>query len=342
MAKEAKVPKEAKDTKAFKSPMEKLEEKYGKGTIQSFDDKSTFDRVEGISTGSIGLDRATGIGGFPKGRMSEIYGPEASGKTTIATHALISAQKTDPRDVLIEDVEHAFDFPYAIDLGLDPSRVKFCQPSFGEMAFDIAKELLKTGLYSACLFDGIAAAIPKEQHEGETGQSRMARLAALMSMELPKLVPIVSRANTAMIFTNQLRANVGGYGAPLQPAGGNAMKFYASIIMSVWKTAEKDKLRNKTTAKVEKNKCASPHQEAEFYVDWGIGVNQTNEILDMAIDQDIIKLNGSWYTMEDESKLQGDLAVLRFLNDNPEYLLDLKTRMLAKLDTDETEDRPDK
>lgn len=319
--------KESKKDKTPKDPMAELEKKYGKGTIQTFNTDSTFDRVEGISTGSIGLDTATGIGGFPKGRLAEIYGPESSGKTTMCIHAMIQAQKTDPRDVLIEDVEHTFDFPYAITLGLDPLRTKFCQPSFGEMAFDIAKGLIGTGNYSFCLFDGIAAAIPKEQHDGETGQARMARLAALMSMEIPKMVPIISKANTAMVFTNQLRANVGGYGAALQPAGGNAMKYYASMRISIWKSAEKEKGRNKTTAKLEKNKCAIPHQEAEFYVDWGIGVNRTNEILDLAIDKKIIGISGSWYTMEDGTKLQGEAAVLDFLNDNPEYREELFKRV---------------
>lgn len=308
-----------------------LEKQYGKGTIQTYGTESTFDRVQGISTGSINLDIATGIGGFPKGRISEIWGPESSGKTTIATHALVQAQKTDERDVLIEDVEHAFDFPYAIALGLDPLRVKFCQPSTGEMAFGIAKALIATGQYSACLFDSVPAAIPKEQHEGETGQSRLARLAALMSMELPKLVPIVHKAEAAMIFTNQIRANPGGYGNPNQPPGGNAMKFYASMIMSVWKTADKENFRQKTTAKIEKNKCHIPHQSAEFYIDWGIGINRTNEVLDHAIDQNIIKVGGSWFTMEDGTKVQGEQAALQLLNDNPEYLADLEKRVIDKL-----------
>lgn len=310
-----------------KDPLGDLEKKYGKGTIQTFNSSSTFDKVEGISTGSVLLDHATGIGGFPKGRIAEIYGPESSGKTTVSVHAMIEAQRTDKRDVLIEDVEHTFDFPYAIALGLDPTRVQFCQPGHGEMAFDIAKTLIKTGNFSFCLFDGIAAAIPKEQHDGDTGQSRMARLAALMSMETPKLVPIISVANTALVFTNQLRANVGGYGAALQPAGGNAMKFYASMIMSIWKSAEKDKGRNKTTVKIEKNKCAPPHQEAEFYIDWGIGINRTNEILDLAIEKEIIKVAGSWYTMEDGTKFQGQADVLSHLNDNPGYREELFTRV---------------
>lgn len=321
MAKEAK--------KTTDQTLADLEKQYGKGTIQNLDGDP--EKIGSISTGSRALDRATGIGGIPIGRITEIVGPESSGKTTIGTHVLVEAQRKDPRDVLILDVEHTYDFLYAQKIGLNRSRVKFAQPDYGEMAFDIAKQLVKTGDFSAVLFDSVAAAIPKEQHDGETGQSRMARLAALMSMEVPKLVPIIDRANCPFIFLNQFRNNIGGYGNPEKPAGGDAIKYYCSMMIDVRKTAEKPSSRNETRVKIFKNKCAPPFEEATFYIDWGIGINRTMEILQEAVEFDIIKLGGSWYTLEGDVKFQGEDKVLQFLNDNPELLARIQGQVDAKL-----------
>lgn len=295
-----------------------LEKKYGKGTIQSLNSSIPLERIGSISTGSSGLNRAIGVGGVPVGRMTEIVGPESSGKTTIATHILKEAQLKEPDKMqLIVDVEHTYDFIYAEKIGLNRDRIKFAQPGHGEESFDILKSLIRTGDFNAALLDSVAANIPKEQHEGETGQSRMARLAALMSMELPKLVPIIANTNCAMIFLNQFRNNIGGYGNPEKAAGGEALKYYTSVRIDIRKTAEKANGRNETRAKVFKNKVAPPLGEATFYIDWGYGINHTMEILEDAIDMGFISVGGSWYTLEGETKLQGEDKVLQFFYDNP-------------------------
>jgi recombination protein RecA len=324
-----------KKEKKTASPIEELEAKYGKGTIQSFNEESTFDRVGSISTGSPRLDRAIGIGGIPVGRITEIVGPESSGKTTVATHILKEAQKRDTRRNLILDVEQTFDFLYAQKIGLDPTRVDFSQPSHGEMAFEIAKSLIKTGNYSAVVLDSIAASIPKEQHEGETGQSRLARLAALLSMELPKFLPIINKNDCALILLNQFRNNIGGYGNPEKAAGGEALKYYASVRIDLRKTAEPVNGRNETRAKVFKNKCAPPFGEATFYIDWGVGINRTLDIFNDAIDLKVIDLAGSWYTLWKDTprqvKAQGEDAMMQLFIDNPELLIALEAEVVSKL-----------
>lgn len=324
MAKEGKKPSGAE-------ALAELEKLYGKGTAQ--DTSLLTEPIEAISTGSLTLDRATGIGGVPIKRITQIVAAESVGKTTVATHILKSAQEKDSRKVAILDVEHAFHFPYAVKIGLIASRCTFVQPEHGEMAFDYAKRLFDSGDYSAIVIDSIAAAIPKEQHEGETGQSRMARLAALMSLELPKQIPIISRNNAALICLNQYRNNIGGYGNPQRPAGGDAMKYYASMIIEMYKTVEKDNARNRVRAKISKNKCAPPHEEAEFYIDWGIGINKTNEILDFAVEFDMIKKGGAWYTIDETNKFQGEVKTIEFLNDNPEFLAGLEREVLLRLNT---------
>ncbi len=305
-----------------------LEKQYGKGTAQ--DMNLLKEPIRAIPSGSISFDRASGIGGIPVGRMIEVVAAESVGKTTLGTHMLKEAQKVDTRKVLVLDVEHTYDTPYAVKIGLDPNRATFVQPEYGEMSFDYAKQLLSTGDYSACLIDSVAANIPKEQHDGETGQSRMARLAALMSLELPKLVPIISKAEVCMIFLNQYRNNIGGYGNPQKPAGGDALKYYTSMIIEMYKTVEKDNSRNKVRAKFSKNKCAPPMKEGEFYIDWGFGINRTNEILDFAVEYDFIKKSGSWFVVEGDVKLQGEIGTLKFLNDNPELLASYEQKVKQK------------
>lgn len=321
----AKVEKKEGEEKKELTPVEKLEQKYGKGVVIQMDDNTPVEEYEVISTGSIGLDRATGIGGVPLKRMIEISGPESSGKSTIATHIIANANKGGGR-ALYEDVEHTFDLKYALNLGVEKRLLTLGQPGTGEECFDVLKDLIKTGDYRVAVLDSVAAAIPKEQHVGETGHSRMSRLAALMSLEIPKLVPIIADNNCILIFINQLRSNISGYGNPEQPAGGNALKFYASMRMDVRKMAEKEGERNKTTVKVYKNKCAPPFGEAIFYVDWGIGINRTSEILDECTNNKWIEKAGSWYTFksletqEELTKLQGEDKAIQFLNDNPEIL----------------------
>jgi len=316
--------KEGEDKKKKElTPIEKLELKYGKGVVLQMDDTTSVEEYEVISTGSIGLDDATGIGGVPLKRMVEIYGPESSGKSTIATHIIANAQKDGGR-ALYEDVEHTFDLRYAVNLGVQKKLLTLGQPGTGEECFDVLKDLIKTGDYRVAVLDSVAAAIPKEQHAGETGHSRMSRLAALMSLEIPKLVPVIADNNCVLIFINQLRSNISGYGNPEQPAGGNALKFYASMRMDVRKIVEKEDGRNKTTVKLIKNKCAPPFGDATFYVDWGIGINRTGEILEYAVENKFIEKGGSWYTLrnletqEEIIKLQGEDKVMQFLNDNPE------------------------
>lgn len=327
--------KEAKKTTA--DVMAELEKLYGKGTIQNLDSATPREKTKAISTGSRGLDRATGIGGVPIGRMTEIVGPESSGKTTIATHILKSAQAVDTRKVLMVDAEHTYELPYAHQIGLDLDRTTLCQPDWGEMGFDVLKRLIKTGDYSAAVLDSVAGNIPKEQHDGETGQARMARLAALMSMELPKLVPIISRSNTALILLNQFRNNIGGYGNPEKPAGGDALKYYCSMMIDVRKTAEKENGRNETRAKVFKNKCAPPFGEATFYIDWGIGINRTMEVLNEAIEWELIKVGGSWYTIDENTKLQGEDKVLQLLYDHPDLVTSYEQLIAIKIAAKEAE-----
>jgi recombination protein RecA len=303
--------------------MKELNSLYGKNTLMKLDDDYEND-AQPISTGSLGLDRATGIGGVPRGRLIEMVGPESTGKTTIATHILANAQKMGK--VAIIDKEQTYDFRYAQKLGLDKKEVFFTQPEYGEQSFEIMKRLLDTGEFAAILLDSVAANIPKEQYEGETGQSRMARLAALMSLELPKISPKASRSNCLVIFNNQYRMNIGGYGNPEKAAGGDSLKYYASMRLDIRKSAELEEHRNKTKVKIIKNKCAMPYGTCEFYIDWGLGINRTAEILDMAIEQSLINVSGSWYSYNG-SKVQGESAMITLLNDNEEYYKELMSKI---------------
>lgn len=325
MAKAAKPKEEAEKKDVYT----RLEEKFGKGMIVRMDDDTVTEPVEVIPTGSFGLDEAIGIGGYPRGRIIEIYGPESSGKTTLGVHMLKEAQAFG--EVAIIDAEHAFDFKYAQQIGLSKKGLTFAQPTYGEMSFDIIKELVASGKYSAILLDSVAANIPKEQHEGETGQSRMARLAALNSLEIPKLPPLLSNNKCSLILLNQLRSNIGGYGNPEVPAGGNAIKFFCSVRIDMRKTAEITKSRNKVVVKVIKNKVAPPYETCEFFIDWGIGINRTAEIMNKAIDFNIIKKAGSWFTLTEDTKFQGDEEVIDFLNDNPEFLYALEQQVRQKI-----------
>ncbi len=313
--------------KSSEAIIAELDKKYGKGSVIDMNESSITQVLDVISTGSIYLDKATGIGGIPRGRIVEMYGPESSGKTTIATHVMGNAQKLGKVGFL--DVEHTFDFQYAQKIGLKKQGLTFAQPDHGEMAFDIMKELLKTGEYSCIVLDSVASAIPKEQHEGETNHSRMSRLAAMMSLEIPKIVPLASSSNCSIIFLNQLRNNIGGYGNPLKPAGGDSLKFYCSMRFDITKQVQKDDQQNKTTVKVVKNKCAIPFGVAEFFIEWGIGIDQVQEIIDCAIEMELIKAGGAgWMTIGD-TKIQGVDKMKQFFIDNPEFYNDLRSKIIT-------------
>lgn len=306
-----------------------LNKQYGKGTVLK---TSTTDisSCEPISTGSIGLDRATGIGGIPRGRVIEIVGPESSGKTTLATEIAVNAQKVGK--VAIIDIEQTYDLNYAKNLGLNIDELYFSQPEYGEMSFDVMKGLMSTGEFSLIILDSVAANIPKEQFEGETGHSRMARLAALMSLEMPKISIMANKFNCGIIMLNQFRNNVGGYGNPLKAAGGDSLPYYASMRIEVRKTNELEDKRNLTRVKIFKNKVSMPFGSAEFYIDWGKGINKMGEVLEMAVEFGIIQKGGAgWYTLEGDLKLQGDIKVMEHFNDNPEFYEHIRNQVIEKL-----------
>jgi recombination protein RecA len=311
--------------------LEALNKKYGKGTVIPMAGVPT-EPIEVTSTGSIGLDKATGVGGMADGKILECFGQEASGKTTLLVQVLANGQKkpkNKDRKALVIDYEHAFDWKYAEALGLTKENTIFAQPDNGEEGFEIIKALLPTGMIFGFLFDSIAAAIPKEMHDGETNHSRMARLASMMSQELIKVAVLCDNHDCLGLFTNQIRANnFSGYGNPNNPAGGNAMKFYATMRWSVARIVEKEDQTNKITVTVIKNKVAPPFGTAEFYLDWGKGVNRDLELLDEAIELGHIKLGGSWYTVGDQ-KIQGSDKVIQFLKDNPEFYAELEAKVVA-------------
>lgn len=305
-----------------------LNKKYGKGTILK-NSSSDLSDCESISTGSLGLNRATGIGGVPRGRVIEIVGPESSGKTTLATHILVEAQALGK--VAVVDIEQTFDLKYAATLGLNIDELFFAQPEYGEMSFDIIKTLMSTGEFSAIVLDSVAANIPKEQYEGETGQSRMARLAALMSLEMPKVAIMANKNNCSVIMLNQFRNNIGGYGNPQKAAGGDSLPYYASMRIEIRKTNEIEDHRNLTKVKIFKNKVSMPFGTAEFYIDWGKGINQELEILTLAVELGIVTKGGAgWYTIND-TKIQGDDKVLEIFRDNPAFYEDVKNQVIEKL-----------
>lgn len=309
--------------------LEELNKLYGKGTLLKASSTDISD-CESISTGSIMLDRATGIGGIPRGRVTEIVGPESSGKTTLATEIAVNAQKVGK--VAVIDIEQTFDLGYAANIGLNVDDLYFAQPEYGEMSFDIMKKLMATGEFSLIILDSVAANIPKEQYEGETGQLRMARLAALMSLEMPKISIMANKNNCAVIMLNQFRNNIGGYGNPQKAAGGDSLPYYASMRIEIRKTNEIDDKRNLTRVKIFKNKVSMPFGTAEFYIDWGKGINKMNEVLDLAVEFGLIQKGGAgWYTLEGDLKLQGDIKVMEHFNDNPEFYEHIRNQVIEKL-----------
>jgi recombination protein RecA len=326
--------KEAK-LKALKLTLDKLDKTYGKGTVMKMSDQA-IDDVEAIPSGSLGLDIALGVGGYPRGRVIEIYGPESSGKTTLTLHAIAEAQKAGGIAAFI-DAEHAFDRFYAEKLGVDLENLIISQPDNGEQALEIADNLIRSGAIDIVVIDSVAALTPKSEIEGEMGDSKMGLHARLMSQALRKLTGSISKTNCTVFFINQLREKIGVmFGNPETTTGGNALKFYASVRLDIRRSTQiKDSnsavMGNKTRVKVVKNKVAPPFKLAEFDIMYGEGISKVGEILDIAVEHEIIKKAGSWFSY-DETKLgQGRDAVKALIKDNPELMDELEEKVRASV-----------
>ncbi|MGF1557234.1 recombinase RecA [Paucihalobacter sp.] len=326
--------KEAK-LKALKLTLDKLDKAYGKGTVMKMSDMAVVD-VEVIPSGSLGLDIALGVGGYPRGRVIEIYGPESSGKTTLTLHAITEAQKAGGIAAFI-DAEHAFDRTYAGKLGVDLENLIISQPDNGEQALEIAENLVRSGAIDIVVIDSVAALTPKSEIEGEMGDSKMGLHARLMSQALRKLTATISKTNCTMIFINQLREKIGVmFGNPETTTGGNALKFYASIRLDIRRSTQiKDNnsnvTGNKTKVKVVKNKVAPPFKVAEFDIMYGEGISKVGEILDLAVELEIIKKSGSWFSYEDTKLGQGRDAVKDLIKDNPELMDEIEAKVRAEI-----------
>ena len=321
--------------KALKLTLDKLDKAYGKGTVMRMSDAPVVD-VEVTSSGSLGLDIALGVGGYPRGRVIEIYGPESSGKTTMTLHAIAETQKAGGIAAFI-DAEHAFDRFYAQNLGVDIDNLIISQPDNGEQALEIADNLVRSGAIDMVVIDSVAALTPKSEIEGEMGDSKMGLHARLMSQALRKLTGSISKTNCTMIFINQLREKIGVmFGNPETTTGGNALKFYASIRLDIRRSTQiKDSdgnvLGNKTRVKVVKNKVAPPFRLAEFDIMYGQGVSKVGEILDVAVEHEIVKKSGSWFSYEDTKLGQGRDAVKQMIKDNPELMDELEAKIKVVL-----------
>lgn len=320
--------------KALKLTMDKIDKDFGKGSVMMMNEKAE-QQMEVISTGSIGLDVALGIGGFPRGRIIEIYGPESSGKTTIAIHVIAEAQKKGGMCAII-DAEHAFDSSYAQKLGVDVDNLLISQPDYGEQALEIADRLILSGALDVVVIDSVAALVPKGELEGEMGDSKMGLHARLMSQALRKLTATISKTNTICIFINQLREKIGVmFGNPETTTGGNALKFYASVRLDIRRIAQikdgEEAVGNRAKVKVVKNKVAPPFRSAEFDIIFGEGISKAGEIIDMGVDLSIIQKSGSWYSYNGDKLGQGRDAVKQLMIDNPELGADIEAKIRAKI-----------
>ena len=320
----------AKKLAALKLTMDKIDKTFGKGTIMRMGDRKV-EKIPVIPTGSLGLDMALGVGGYPRGRVVEIYGPESSGKTTLAIHAIAEAQKMGGIAAFI-DAEHAFDSSYAEKLGVDMDSLYVSQPDNGEQALEVAEQLIRSSAIDIIVIDSVAALTPKAEIEGEMGDSKMGLQARLMSQALRKLTGALNKTNTTCIFINQLREKIGVmFGNPETTTGGNALKFYASIRIDVRKVSPiksgDEVLGNLTRAKVVKNKVAPPFKKAEFEIRYGQGISKVGEILDLATNMEIVKKSGSWFSYEGSKLAQGREAALNILKDN----LELQEEIEAKV-----------
>ncbi len=320
--------------KALQLTMDKIDKAYGKGTIMKMGENAVVD-IPVIHTGSIGLDLALGVGGYPRGRVIEIYGPESSGKTTLAIHAIAEAQKSGGIAAFI-DAEHAFDRFYAEKLGVDVENLLISQPDNGEQALEIADQLIRSSAIDIIVIDSVAALTPKAEIEGEMGDSKMGLQARLMSQALRKLTGNISKTNTTCVFINQLREKIGVmFGNPETTTGGNALKFYASVRLDIRRISQiKDgehAVGNQTRVKVVKNKVAPPFRKAEFEIRYGEGISKIGEIIDLGVDLNIIKKSGSWFSYGDTKLGQGREAVKGVIKDNPELAEELEQKIMEAI-----------
>ncbi len=320
--------------KALKLTIDKIDKDFGKGSVMMMNEKGVHE-IEAISTGSIGLDTALGIGGIPRGRVIEIYGPESSGKTTIATHIIAEAQKKGGICAII-DAEHAFDSLYAQKLGVDVDNLLISQPDYGEQALEIADRLILSGALDVVVIDSVAALVPKGELEGEMGDSKMGLQARLMSQALRKLTATINKTNTICIFINQLREKIGVmFGNPETTTGGNALKFYASVRLDIRRMSQikdgDEAIGNRVKVKVVKNKVAPPFKAAEFDIIFGEGISKTGEIIDMGVDLAIIQKSGSWYSYNGDKLGQGRDAVKQLIMDNPEMSAEIEAKIREKI-----------
>lgn len=320
--------------KALKLTMDKIDKDFGKGSVMMMNEKAVTE-LEVISTGSIGLDAALGVGGLPKGRVVEIYGPESSGKTTLAIHVIAEAQKKGGICAFI-DAEHAFDSIYAQKLGVDIDNLLISQPDYGEQALEIADRLILSGALDVVVIDSVAALVPKGELEGEMGDSKMGLQARLMSQALRKLTATISKTNCCCIFINQLREKIGVmFGNPETTTGGNALKFYASVRLDIRRTAQikdgDEAVGNHVKVKVVKNKVAPPFRQAEFDIIYGEGISKAGEIIDMGVELDIVQKSGSWFSYNGDKLGQGREAVKQLILDNPELSNEIEAKIREKI-----------
>ena len=320
--------------KALQLTIDKLEKTYGKGSIMKLGDRAV-ENIESIPTGSVALDVALGVGGFPRGRVVEIYGPESSGKTTLAIHAIAEVQKQGGIAAFI-DAEHAFDQTYAKNLGVDVDNLFISQPDNGEQALEIADNLIRSGAIDLIIIDSVAALTPKAEIEGEMGDSRMGLQARLMSQALRKLTGTSSRTGCTCIFINQLREKIGVmFGNPETTTGGNALKFYSSVRIDIRKSSQikngDEVIGNRVKVKVVKNKVAPPFRKAEFDIMYGQGISRAGEIIDIGVEMEIVKKSGSWFSYGDTKLGQGRDAVKSLIEDNPELMEELEGKIKAAM-----------
>ena len=316
--------------KALELTLGKLEKSYGKGVVMKLGDKVVED-IDSIPTGSVGLDTILGVGGYPRGRVVEIYGPESSGKTTLSIHAIAEVQRQGGIAAFI-DAEHAFDSSYADNLGVNIDDLLISQPDNGEQALEIADHLISSGAVDLVIIDSVAALTPKSEIEGEMGDSKMGLHARLMSQALRKLTATINKTGCTLMFINQLRMKIGVmFGNPETTTGGNALKFYSSVRLDIRRIGAikngEDIIGNRTRVKVVKNKVAPPFKKVEFDIMFGKGISRSGEVLDMAVDTDVIKKSGSWFSYQDAKLGQGRDAVKNMLEDNPELMAELEEKI---------------